>query len=1046
MDSQTMVQTKTVKNVFKDYTNENSISNCAIGEINLYKKTNKLAINLETDCKVEAKDIYDFEKYLSNRFKIEDINTKIIHSKEEDTENIQDDWKNLTCYVFKKHPSTIGILKNSKIELEGNIGNVFLNVKGADFLKNRGVDESLSNIINNVYGKKIKINYKEDDLKEHEEEIERKRELQMQEETMKLIEEMESRKKENQIQEEHIPEAAYAEMPEDESYLAELEEMHEQNIILGKASKAKERKVKIKDITADNARITLEGRVATCECRETKTGKGMIIFDIYDGTGIITCKSFAKDAAEGKDIVEKIKKADAIKTIGKAGLDTFAGDVTVIANTIIEISGENIPKLPTEDENTPLILGMAPTIKEPLVKITDLNAESGMVALQGEVIKIEDRELKSGKVLLSIDLYDGTSTLTCKAFANGDQAKKVIGRLKNAKGIKLAGKAGLDTFSKELSVVANTIIETEGLKKEIRMDNAEVKRVELHMHTQMSQMDAMTSATDLINRAIKWGMKSIAITDHGVVQAFPEANHAAEKSDIKIIYGVEAYLVPDKSSNVYNPKHQDIDTEYVVLDIETTGLSFQTEKITELGAVKIKNGEIIEEFESFVNPEKPIPEKIVEITHITDEMVKDAGTIEEVLPKFLDFLGDAVLVAHNANFDIGFIRHYAEKLGYKLDNTYIDTLSLSKQVFPDFKKYKLGLIAEKLGIKVEVAHRALDDVLTLVKVFNVIIEKLKEDGIKTVDEIDIKLAKDINIKTLPSYHAIILTKNLVGLKNLYKLISYSHLDYFYKRPRIPKSVYIAHSEGLMIGSACEAGELYRAIVSGKTEEEIEEIADFYDYLEIQPLGNNQFMLRNGTLPNEEALKDINRKIVKLGEKLNKLVVATCDVHFMDPQDEIYRRILMAGQGYDDADEQAPLYLRTTEEMLKEFEYLGEEKAYEVVVTNTNKISDMCEKISPISPDKCPPHIEGCEQEIENIAMTRAKELYGEDLPEIVKTRLERELNSIIKNGFSVMYIIAQKLVWKSNEDGYLVGSRGSVGFKRFSWFIICGKHDWYYRG
>ena len=670
---------------------------------------------------------------------------------------------------------------------------------------------------------------------------------------------------------------------------------------------------------------------------------------------------------------------------------------------------------------------MAPTIKEPLVKITDLNAESGMVALQGEVIKIEDRELKSGKVLLSIDLYDGTSTLTCKAFANGDQAKKVIGRLKNAKGIKLAGKAGLDTFSKELSVVANTIIETEGLKKEIRMDNAEVKRVELHMHTQMSQMDAMTSATDLINRAIKWGMKSIAITDHGVVQAFPEANHAAEKSDIKIIYGVEAYLVPDKSSNVYNPKHQDIDTEYVVLDIETTGLSFQTEKITELGAVKIKNGEIIEEFESFVNPEKPIPEKIVEITHITDEMVKDAGTIEEVLPKFLEFLGDSVLVAHNANFDIGFIRHYAEKLGYKLDNTYIDTLSLSKQVFPDFKKYKLGLIAEKLGIKVEVAHRALDDVLTLVKVFNVIIEKLKEDGIKTVDEIDIKLAKDINIKTLPSYHAIILTKNLVGLKNLYKLISYSHLDYFYKRPRIPKSVYIAHSEGLMIGSACEAGELYRAIVSGKSEEEIEEIADFYDYLEIQPLGNNQFMLRNGTLPNEEALKDINRKIVKLGEKLNKLVVATCDVHFMDPQDEIYRRILMAGQGYDDADEQAPLYLRTTEEMLKEFEYLGEEKAYEVVVTNTNKISDMCEKISPISPDKCPPHIEGCEQEIENIAMTRAKELYGEDLPEIVKTRLERELNSIIKNGFSVMYIIAQKLVWKSNEDGYLVGSRGSVG-------------------
>ena len=1028
MDNQNMTQLKTVKNVFKDYTNENSISNCSIGEINLYKKTSKLSINLGTDNKIEAKDLYDFEKYLSSRFQIEYIDTQIKHNKEEDITDLQDNWKNLTCYVFKKHPSTIGILKNSKIELEGNTANVFLNVKGADFLKSRGVDESLSNIINNVYGKKIKINYKEDAAKEHEYEMERERELQIQQEAMKLMQEMEMKKKENHSTEElNIPDAAYADMPEDESYLSELEEMHEQNIILGKASKAKERKVKIKDITADNARITLEGRVVTCECRETKTGKGMIIFDIYDGTGIITCKSFAKDSAEGKDIVDKIKSAGAVKTIGKAGLDTFAGDVTVIANTIIEISADNLPKLPTEDEDTPLILGMAPTIKEPLVKIADLNAESGMVALQGEVIRIEDRELKSGKVLLSIDLYDGTSTLTCKAFANGDSAKKVIGRLKKAKGIKLSGKAGLDTFSKELSVVANTIIETEGLKKETRMDNAETKRVELHMHTQMSQMDAMTSATDLINRAIKWGMKSIAITDHGVVQAFPEANHACEKSDIKIIYGVEAYLVPDKSSNVYRPKHQDIDTEYVVLDIETTGLSFQTEKITELGAVKIKNGEIIEEFESFVNPEKPIPEKIVEITHITDEMVKDAGTIEEVLPKFLEFLGDAVLVAHNANFDIGFIRHFAEKLGYKLDNTYIDTLSLSKQVFPDFKKYKLGLIAEKLGIKVEVAHRALDDVLTLVKVFNVIIEKLKEQGIKTVDDIDLKLSKEINIKTLPSYHAIILTKNLVGLKNLYKLISYSHLDYFYKRPRIPKSVYMAHSEGLMIGSACEAGELYRAIVSGKTEEEIEEIANFYDYLEIQPLGNNQFMIRNGTLPNEEALKDINRKIIKLGEKLNKLVVATCDVHFMDPQDEIYRRILMAGQGYDDADEQAPLYLRTTEEMLKEFEYLGEEKAYEVVVTNTNKISDMCEKISPISPDKCPPHIEGCEKEIEEIAMTRAKELYGEELPEIVKTRLEKELNSIIKNGFSVMYIIAQKLVWKSNEDGYLVGSRGSVG-------------------
>ena len=1022
MENNGQPEAKAVKDVFKDYKINSTMSDCLIKQVNLYKKTSKLIINLESNKKIEAKDLYEFETYLSRRFQIREIDTTIKHEKEEDMSDINYNWKNLTCYVFKKHPSAIGILKNSKIELNGNTAEVILNVKGAEFIKSRGINEDLIKIIDNVYGKKIRLNYNED-LQETNYELELKKQLEMQEEAMKLIQKMEMEKKTESFQENTPTEKVVEEEIVD---LGE-EDTENQNVILGKVSKAREKKIKIKDITADNARITLEGRVVNSECRETKTGKGMIIFDLYDGTGIITCKSFAKNAQEGKDVVDKIKKASGIKAIGKAGLDTFAGDVTVIANTIIDIQGDNLPQLPTEDENTPLIYGMTPNIKENLVKIKDLNAESGAVALQGEVIRVEDRELKSGKVLLGIDLYDGTSTITCKAFVSGDSAKKVIGRLKKAKGIKLAGKAGIDSFSKEMSVMANTIIETEGLKKDIRMDNAETKRVELHMHTQMSQMDAMTSATDLIKRAMKWGMKSIAITDHGVVQAFPEANHAVENTDFKIIYGVEAYLVPDKSSNVYNSKNQSIDTEYVVLDIETTGLSFLTEKITELGAVKMKNGEIIEEFESFVNPEKPIPEKIVNITHITDEMVKDAGTIAEVLPKFLDFLGDAVLVAHNANFDIGFIRYNAEKLGYKLDNTYIDTLSLSKQVFPELKKYKLGLIAEKLGIRVDVAHRALDDVITLVKVFNVIIERLKEQGIKTVTEIDIKGNENIDIKKLPTYHAIILTKNLVGLKNLYKLISYSHLDYFYKKPRIPKSVYIANSEGLMIGSACNAGELYKAILEGKTEEEIEEIANFYDYLEIQPLGNNEFMVRNGMVADIKALQDINKKIISLGDKLNKLVVATCDVHFMDPEDEIYRRILMAGQGYEDADEQAPLYLRTTEEMLKEFDYLGEERAYEVVVTNTNKISDMCEKISPINPDKCPPHIDGCEKEIENIARNRAKELYGEELPTIVKERLDKELNSIIKNGFSVMYIIAQKLVWKSNEDGYIVGSRGSVG-------------------
>ena len=681
------------------------------------------------------------------------------------------------------------------------------------------------------------------------------------------------------------------------------------------------------------------------------------------------------------------------------------------------------------EEKTPLILGRNANIKDTIVKVADISIDSGKIALEGEIINTDSRELKSGKFLVMFDLYDGTSTITCKAFVEAEKAKIVLARLLDAKGVRISGTAQFDPFAKELGVIANVIVETPGKKKQERQDLAKEKRVELHMHTQMSQMDGMTSATDLIKRAMKWGWKSIAITDHGVVQAFPEAHKllGRDNPDMKIIYGVEAYLVPDKTPSVSFPKGQDIDTEYCVLDIETTGLSFRTEKITELGAVIYKNGEIIKEFECFVNPEKPIPQEVVEVTHITDEMVKDAETIETILPKFLEFIGDRIIVAHNADFDVGFIKYNAEKLGIKLENTYIDTLRLAKDLFPDYKKYKLGIIADNLGIKVDVAHRALDDVITLVKVFKVMQDMLKEKGAKIVEDIDKIGEGKADFKKLPSYHAIILAKNYVGLKNLYKLVSFSHLNYFYKKPKILKSLYKQYSEGLILGSACEAGELYRAIVAGKSDEEIEQIAKDYDYLEIQPNGNNMFMIRNGTVPDVEALQDINKKIVALGEKLGKLVVATCDVHFMDPQDEIYRRILQAGQGYDDADEQAPLYLRTTNEMIEEFKYLGLDKAYELVVTNTNKIADMCEQISPISPEKCPPHIEGCEKEIEDIAMNRAKELYGDPLPEIVKERLDKELQSIIKNGFSVMYIIAQKLVWKSNEDGYIVGSRGSVG-------------------
>lgn len=683
--------------------------------------------------------------------------------------------------------------------------------------------------------------------------------------------------------------------------------------------------------------------------------------------------------------------------------------------------------------NPQLILGRNANLKDPMVKIIDITPDEGRVAIEGEISNLEDKELRSGKILVSFDVYDGSSSMTCKMFLKPGEDAEVVPRLKKAKGVKIYGNSGFSKFSGEIELIANTIVETEGIKKVKRMDNSKQKRVELHLHTQMSQMDAMTNAADLIKRAMEWGMKSMAITDHGVVQSFPEAHKllGRDNPDMKIIYGVEAYLAPDKKPSVTNGKGQSIDTVYCVLDLETTGFSPVTEKITEIGIMKIQGGKVIDEFSSFVNPQKPIPARVVEVTNITDDMVSDAETIDMVFPKMLDFIEGSVLVAHNAEFDIGFLKHNAKVLGYAFDFTYLDTLSLAHELFPDYKTYKLGRIAKNLGIKVEVAHRALDDVETTVKVFNVMIEMLVKRGASSLEDID-KFASDEqsrneSYKKLKTFHAIILAKNYTGLKNLYKLVSYSHLDYFYKKPRILKSMFEKYSDGLIIGSACSEGELYQAILLGKPEQEIEKIAKFYDYLEIQPIGNNDYLIRSEQVPDKDYLRNINRKIVALGEKFNKPVVATGDVHFMDPEDEIYRRILEAGQGFKDADYQAPLYLKTTEEMLKEFYYLGEEKSYEVVVKNTNMIADMCENISPISAEKCPPHIEGCEQTIKDIAFEKAHELYGEPLPEIVQQRLDKELDSIIKNGFSVMYIIAQKLVWKSNEDGYLVGSRGSVG-------------------
>ena len=1061
-------QQRKLKDIFKDYETRANIQEAYVTALNVNKKNNTLGIILHTDEYIEIKEIWYFEKFLIERFSFSHIDMKIQYTDNVKIRSIEDEWRNVICYMAHKYPLMKPmLLLKSKIEVEGNTIHVKMHIKGADFLRTRKTDIELENVIEKLLGKKYKIELEEVFEKQDELEYEKKLK-EMEEKAIEQSVSVSMEELQNQINGQHnnsniqynkqaqnqqnansvpeyndpdymppqdgdmyIPPEEMGEMPEDIA-----NEEVEETYIMGKKSRVKEKLIKIKDITANDGRATLEGRILTCECRETKSGKGMIIFELYDGTGVMTCKSFAKDIKEGNEITEKIKNAKAIKITGKAGLDTYAGDVTVIANTIIETETD-IPEMPEEaEEDTPLILGRNMNITAPLTKITELSSEDGTVSLDGEIIYMEDKTLKNGKTLLSFDLYDGTSTLTCKAFLEKDKAKKIIKRMGSVKGVKIEGNAQMDSFSNELTVMANTIVESEGVKKVIRQDNSEVKRVELHMHTKMSQMDAVTSATDLIKRAMKWGMKSIAITDHGVAQAFPEAYHLVgdDNPDIKIIYGVEAYLAPDNTKSIYDGKGQVIDTKYCVLDLETTGFSASNDKITEIGIMKVKNKEVIDEFSCFVNPERHIPERVSEVTNITDDMVKDAETIDKIFPKVLEFLGDqkeTVIVAHNANFDVGFLKQNAKALGYDFNYSYLDTLSLAKDLFPDYKKYKLGKIAENLGIKVEVAHRALDDVDTTVKVFNVMMDMLKERGAKKLEDIDQvaadQEAKKEEYKKLKTYHAIILAKNYVGLRNLYKLISLSHVNYFYRKPRILKSLYKKYSEGLILGSACEAGELYQAIEQGRPDEEIEAIANDYDYLEIQPIGNNQFLIRNGIMRDEEDLRDINRKIVALGEKLHKPVVATCDVHFMDPQDEIYRRILEAGQKYEDADNQAPLYLRTTEEMLEEFSYLGEEKAYEVVVTNTNLISDMCEQISPISPEKCPPHIPGCEEDIKNIAYKKAHELYGDPLPEIVQTRLDKELNSIISNGYSVMYIIAQKLVWKSNEDGYIVGSRGSVG-------------------
>lgn len=663
-------------------------------------------------------------------------------------------------------------------------------------------------------------------------------------------------------------------------------------------------------------------------------------------------------------------------------------------------------------------------------KIIDTKILGENVIIEGSIYNIEPREIRGEKYIVSFDITDLSDSTTVKFFVKKSVFDAELSdKIKKGKYLRVQGEVQFDKYTKEIDIMAKNIMAAAAPPP--RIDDAEEKRVELHLHTQMSSMDGVTPVKKYIERAIAWGHKAIAITDHGVVQAFPDAMNAIGKSDLKVIYGVEAYLIDDLGSVVTMPRGQSLDDTFVIFDIETTGLSKETESITEIGAVKVVDGKIIDRFSTFVNPERPIPAEITKLTGITNEMVADAPVITEILPKFLEFCQDAVLVAHNANFDTGFIRLNAErKCDIEVKNTVLDTLELSRALLPELKKHKLDIICEQLGVYLEGHHRAVNDAEATAEVFLKFIDMLVEKEIYKVDDINVFSSQTVNYKKLKAYHAIILAKDYVGLRNLYELISLSHIDYYFRRPRIPKSKLIQHREGLILGSACEAGELYRALLDKKPKQVIEELVNFYDYLEIQPLGNNRFMIESPKVESVHSMEDIiaiNKQIVALGEEHNKPVVATCDVHFIDPQDAAFRKIIMAAEGFADADKQAPLYFRTTKEMLKEFTYLGEEKAREIVITNTNKIADMIEKIKPIPDDTFPPKIEGADEELRQICMDKAISIYGDPLPPIVQDRLETELNSIISNGYAVLYIIAQKLVWKSVADGYLVGSRGSVG-------------------
>ena len=684
-----------------------------------------------------------------------------------------------------------------------------------------------------------------------------------------------------------------------------------------------------------------------------------------------------------------------------------------------------------------LLYGRHEIKKEP-IPMSSLDLDMGTVIVEGDVFAVDHWELKKrGAWVVSFDMTDYTGSVRINKFFPGDEGKPLVDGVKKGQHLYIQGKLNIDRFTGDMVLEPFAVMEG---KKEPKMDTAPEKRVELHLHTNMSAMDALTAVgskmdspigvdKNVVKRAERWGHRAIAITDHGVAHSFPNAWHSAK--NIKILYGVEAYFINDVDDRVviHGDKEQDFTQDIVCFDIETTGLDKRTEAITEIGAVVLRNGEVVEQFSTFADPGRPLTTEITRLTGITDEMLKGAPSQEEAVNAFLDFVGDRPLAAHNAEFDMGFIGEACRRMGRPFENTSLDSLILAQNLLPDLGKYKLDIVANHLNLPAFNHHRAYDDAATVGYMLVPFFRMLTDMGVHTLQQINpamSKLRSGGKAKRQPK-HLIVLAKNQLGLRNLYKLISASYLDYFKRYPIMPKSLINQHREGLIIGSACEAGELFQAIVKRKEWGELKRIASWYDFLEIQPLCNNAFMLRKGIARSQEELRDFNRTVVALGEALDKPVCATGDVHFLDPEDEIYRHILLASKGFDDADSPLPLYFKTTQEMLDEFAYLGKEKAYEVVVRNTNLVADWCEDVVPLPKGLFAPKIENSAEELTRLVCEKAKALYGEEPPQIVVDRINAELGDIIKCKYDVIYMSAQKLVQDSLDHGYLVGSRGSVG-------------------